>query len=121
MLSACTESIPEYSDILPVKSRSELIEKFGEPDTLISYPYLPDVISIREPSPATYSRLEKWAYASVKDGEPGKALFTFYTNDAGSVELSGELYWINNAEFATLAARAQRMNEPRVTWIGNQN
>lgn len=119
IVSACNESIPDYFDMQKIDSRADLLEKFGEPDSVVSYPYLPDVISIGEPSPAYYSRVERWAYSTVKDGVHGKALFTFYTNKSESNELLGYRDWLDEQDFASLKTRDELLNDPRYTWIGN--
>ena len=94
LVSSCGEQIPEYSNLLETRTREEMRDRFGAPDSIRSGKYQVDVVSRNEPQ-LLYTEYEYWEYLSMKDGEIGTAFFSFYFNEDETVELLGHWNWLS--------------------------
>lgn len=97
LLSSCNEQVPGHSDLLEATSRTELRERFGEPDFIRGGKYQPDVSNLNDP-PLLYTDFEYWEYISTNEGMLGRTYFSFYFNEDESVELLGDWNWISNED-----------------------
>lgn len=96
ILTSCAV-IPEYEDLIEVTTREGLKEKFGEPDSIRTGKYMPDVTSFRDPS-IVFTEFEYWEYVSTKNDETGKTFFYFYLNKEKEMELLDGRHWLSDEE-----------------------